>query len=88
MTHKLTFALDETGHGKVQLDGRDIAATEIIYHAGGGAGIAEITLKIMAEVDGEVEIKELTNVTPKKPKEPPPPADELGTSMHGGWSRN
>ncbi|MCW2228109.1 hypothetical protein [Bradyrhizobium elkanii] len=61
MSHKIKFQINEASQGRVWLDGKEIDVTEISYQAKGGNTLAIVTLKMIAEVDGEIEIRELTN---------------------------
>ncbi len=60
MTHKIRLDVNEVSRGKVWLDGKEIDVTEITYHAKAGS-VAEVTIKLWASVEGDIEIFELTN---------------------------
>lgn len=64
MTHSVKFIVDKAGRGKVWVDGNEINASELTYEVKGG-GPSIISIKFMAEVDGQVEFREITGVAAK-----------------------
>ncbi len=60
MTHKIKLDISEASLGHIWLDGKEISVTEFAYKAKAG-NMAEVTIKMIADVEGDIEITKLTN---------------------------
>jgi hypothetical protein len=73
--HKLKFTLNEQGFGTVTLDGCEIDVAALTYTQRAGEP-STVTMTIFAQVDGEVEVKELTTADKGKLSDQPPEPHE------------
>lgn len=53
--HKVKISVNAVGRGSVQLDGMNIAASEINLNVT-AKGLTEVTMKFIASVDAEVDV--------------------------------
>lgn len=68
--HKLKYTLNESGFGTVTLDGKPIDVASLsVTHQAGEPNI--VTMTIFAQVEGDIEVKELTTTDKGKLKNDP-----------------